>query len=274
MQKYRATLSYLGTHFCGWQKQPLQLDGTRSIQEILEECIYMFSSEITDVVASGRTDRGVHASGQVIQFSLSQKRFPPHKIRSALNVHLPKEIRVLEVEEVPSTFHLIRDVQQKQYSYYIALHSTVLPLYAPGVLYIRHELDIKKMSEGLNYVKGSHNFKAFCAVDSSAQTTTRHVFEADITSLQFEIPARMEQAPVLRIRVVASGFLKQMMRGIVGTLIEIGENKKSPEIFKNVLESGHRSHIGPSAPAHGLWLEKVWFVSHCGDSDNNEFLEF
>jgi tRNA pseudouridine38-40 synthase len=268
MWKYAATLSYLGASYCGWQKQKEGVSGGKpSIQETVEAVLSKMTGEKVSVVASGRTDSGVHAIGQFIHFVIKEKEWKKEILQRGLNGLLPRDISVLQVRSVNLNFHAQRSAEKKQYSYYFQQGSCALPHLEPFSWWIRKELDLVSMSRGLNFLLGEHDFKPFQASGAKPGPTVRKILEAEVTlePIPFPLGWRPEFQEIsqrwglIRIRIVGTGFLKQMVRGIAGTLLQIGEGRRPDSCIREILESKDRSLVGPTAPARALWLEKVWY---------------
>lgn len=261
--KYAVLLSYYGTSFCGWQRQSKNgstRPGRPSIQETIEDVIHRITRERVSVVASGRTDAGVHALGQVAHFILRSKEWDEAVLFRALNGLLPSPIRVLELQRVSMEFHAQRSALRKQYSYYFQQGPCALPFLSPFSWWIQKNLDLESMQKGLNYLNGEHDFKAFQASGAKPGSTTRKIFETEIRSIPVTFLGM--QAPgfsLIQVRVVGSGFLKQMVRGIAGTLLQVGEGRRPASCFSEILRTQDRSLLGPTAPGRALWLEKVWY---------------
>lgn len=262
MYKYAALFSYRGTNFCGWQKQEgAGAAAAPSIQETIEAALKSITQESMSVVGSGRTDSGVHALGQVAHFRLKEKEWDPNVLRKGLNSRLPLDIRVIALRAAPADFHAQRSAEKKQYSYYFQQGPTSLPHLAPYSWWIHRKLDQQAMQRALDHLKGEHDFKPFQASGSKPlKSTVREIIEAEAVWEPIAFPglARPEFG-FMRIRLVGTGFLKQMVRGIAGTLLQVGEGRRDPSCIREILESGDRSEVGQTAPAKGLWLEKVWY---------------
>ncbi|MEO5969206.1 MAG: tRNA pseudouridine(38-40) synthase TruA [Bdellovibrionia bacterium] len=273
MWKYAALLSYEGTYYCGWQKQKGSgAAGLPSIQATIEQAIGQITKEELSIVGSGRTDAGVHAVGQVAHFILRNKEWDPFILLRGLNGKLPDSIRVLAIVTVPLEFHAQRSAEKKQYSYYFQQGPCHISHLLPYSRWIRKRLDLKAISEALSYLQGEHDFKAFQASGSKPGSTVRKILEADVSLQPVVFPsigfsANLEeshQVALVRIRVLGTGFLKQMVRGIAGTMLQIGEGRRAPSCISEILESRSRDAVGPTAPARALWLEKVWYPPHFG----------
>ncbi len=264
MWKYAVLLSYVGTRFCGWQKQAGPDSGdAESIQETIEKALTQMTGETASVVGSGRTDSGVHAAGQVAHFILKKKEWEPRILMNGLNSILPRVIRVLEVRRVAIDFHAQRSALKKQYSFYFQQGPSPLPHLEPTSWWIRKRLDLEAMRQGIEYLVGEHDFKPFQSSGAKVSTTVRRILEAEIIQEPISFPGSAiwadSDSHLVRVRLVGTGFLKQMVRGIAGTLLQVGEKRRPPECFKEILESLDRSQVGQTAPGRALWLEKVWY---------------
>lgn len=267
MQRYAALISYRGTNFCGWQRQKgSAAQGSPSIQETIETALAKMTGEPAGIVGSGRTDAGVHASGQVFHFSLSKKEWPTEILKRGLNSLLSTHIRVQAVQTVSADFHAQRGATCKQYSYYFQQGPCALPHLEPYSWWIQKRLDIRAMSKALKALKGTHDFKPFQGAGAATSTTVRKVLETQVSWLPLEFPEvisipshRKDGFGLVQVRLVGTGFLKQMVRGIAGTLLQVGEGRRPPSCMQEILDSLDRKKVGPTAPGRGLWLEKVWY---------------
>ena len=260
MWKYAFLVSYVGRAYCGWQRQ----NEFSSIQETFEKALARITNETPSVVGSGRTDSGVHALGQVGHFVLKAKEWDPQVLFRGLNGLLPTDIQVLSLQRIAIDFHAQRSALQKQYSYYFQQGPAAVPVLEPYSWWIRKRLNIDAMNEGLHYLLGENDFKPFQASGSKPGPTVRKLIEAEVT---FEASAgfiQLHQTGLVRVRVVGSGFLKQMVRGIAGTLLQVGEGRRPPECFRQILVTQSRKEVGPTAPARALWLERVWYPASYG----------
>jgi tRNA pseudouridine38-40 synthase len=261
MWKYAALVSYVGTDFCGWQKQKgSAADGAPSIQATFEGALKRMTGEEASVVGSGRTDSGVHALGQVAHFVLKSKEWDPAIIQRGLNSILPTSIRVQAVQSVAIEFHAQRSATRKQYSYYFQQGACAIPHIEPFSWWIHKPLDVEAMQAGLQHLQGAHDFKPFQSSGAKPGPTVREILEARVAREPLRFPGDfVYPVEFVRVRIVGTGFLKQMVRGIAGTLLQIGEQRRSPECFREILATGDRRHVGPTAPARALWLEQVWY---------------
>ncbi len=267
-QKFACRITYLGARYCGWQKQHgSAAQGEPSIQSVMEQVLESIVNEPVSISASGRTDAGVHASGQVIHFMLKKRTWTEEVLRRALNSRLPPSIRVLKVQKVSMDFHAQRSALKKQYSYYFqqgaASHAPVEPI----SWWIHKVLDREAMQQALNDLKGVHDFLPFQASGAKVKTTVREILEAELQWIPLPAdypggwvqPGHSGDFGFVRVRLVGTGFLKQMVRGIAGTLLEIGERRRPASSVREILETKNRSLVGVTAPARALWLEQVWY---------------
>lgn len=269
MWKYAVLLSYDGGAYCGWQKQKASPQiHLPSIQSTLEQALGQMTGETSTLVGSGRTDAGVHALGQVAHFVLRAKEWDPLNLLRGLNGILPRDIRVLALQRVAIEFHAQRSAEKKQYSYYYQQGPSALPHFEPLSWWIRKKLDVTVMSAAVESLVGEHDFKAFRASGAKPGSTVRKILEAEVTFDRLPFPLiatdpsfedSLSPLGLVRLRLIGSGFLKQMVRGIAGTLLQVGEKRRPPECFLEILQSQNRSLVGPTAPARALWLERVWY---------------
>jgi tRNA pseudouridine38-40 synthase len=245
------TVSYDGTAYCGFQTQPNQ----NTIQDVLERAVLLLTGETIKVTSSGRTDAGVHARGQVINFYTDSK-IPVERWCMALNTLLPDDIVVSGAKLVDEGFHSRRAATRKTYRYTIRcgkhpdLFKRHLEFYHPTAL------NTAAMREGLEFLKGEHDFTSFCSVRSTKLSNVRTVYEA---RLDCELPDPILQSYAIHIYLTGNGFLYNMVRIIAGTLIQVGEGKRSSESVLDILNARSRAKAGPTAMAHGLTLWEVLY---------------
>ncbi|MGG7143925.1 tRNA pseudouridine(38-40) synthase TruA [Clostridium nigeriense] len=244
MRNIKLTLEYDGTNYLGWQKQKV---GT-TLQGALEEAIKLLTNEEVEVTGSSRTDAGVHAKGFVANFKTNSK-IPAEKYREAINHKLPDDIIILKSEEVEEEFHSRYDAKGKTYSYSILNRDIPSAIYRNYLYHVKRKLDVEYMNEACKYFIGTHDFSAFKTSGSSVKTTVR-----TITELYVE-----ETGDIIKIYVTGDGFLYNMVRIIVGTLIMVGLNKIEPVEIKDIIDSKERDKAGICVPANGLVLEKVYY---------------
>ena len=239
--KIKLTLSYDGTEYCGWQVQPNGI----SVQQVIEQAIFTLTGEKVKVTGSGRTDAGVHALGQVADFT-TNSTIPPQKFALALNTILPSSVKVVSSEQVKDDFSAIKSAKRKTYQYNLYVSAMELPLKERYALRI-DEVDVLKMQSACKILIGEHDFKCMCAVGSSAKTTVREIYDLSV--------AKNEQDIV--VSVTGNGFLYNMVRIMVGTLLEIGYGKMTEQDLKDMLSSGQRAKGGKTISAKGLVLKSV-----------------
>lgn len=251
LRNLRFTISYDGTAYSGFQIQPK----SDTIQYRLEQAVFMLTGETVKVISSGRTDAGVHAKAQVINFTTTSK-IPVERWCLALNARLPKDIVAHTAEEVLSTFHSRKAAKRKTYCY------TIRSARFPDVFHRNYEyhhpthLNVEAMREALPCLLGEHDFTSFCTVRTDKEIKVRTLYEV---RMETETDEYLATGKVDRIRLIitGNGFLYNMVRIIVGTLIQIGEGKRPPSDMLRVLEAKDRSLAGPTAEAIGLTLWKV-----------------
>lgn len=244
MRNIMMVVEYDGTNYHGFQKQAGS--GLATIQETLEEALQKLTGENPVVIGSGRTDAGVHALGQVINFNTGAS-IPVDRFPYALNTLLPPDIVTREAREVPADFHAQFRARSKVYRYTIYNARTPTALYRQYSLYVPVKLNVAAMQSAAGVLMGEHDFAAFRAAGSSAKTTVRHV-----TGLKVE-----DNDPFIYITVEANGFLYNMVRIITGTLIYVGKGKLTPEEVRMALSSGDRTKTGPTVPPRGLCMLEV-----------------
>jgi tRNA pseudouridine38-40 synthase len=253
MRNIRLRLEYEGTAYVGWQRQA----SGPSIQAALEEALRRLTGEDRRVRGAGRTDAGVHALGQVVTVQL-ESRLPVRTILRGLNAHLPPDISVLEAEEAPEGFDARHSASGKMYRYQIWNGTARAPLRARTHWYVRQRLDLEAMAAAAALLVGRHDFRAFRAADCERKTTVRLVRRLAVTAPDPEVPE------ALRVEIEATAFLKNMVRIIVGTLVDVGRGRRAPESMAELLQGGDRTRAGPTAPAHGLLLCRVDYEERTG----------
>lgn len=242
----KLTLAYDGTHYAGWQFQRNQ----PSLQESLERVLARITGESIRVTASGRTDAGVHALGQVVSFR-TECPLPVGKLHSALNAWLPKDMLALSVQDAPDGFHAIRAARRKRYRY--VLHDGPRP-----DIFRRHycwhyygRLDAEAMHRAAQPLAGRHDFRSFQSLGSVRTSTVRTVWAISVER------GRGGEADFIHVEVEADGFLYNMVRAIVGTLLEVGRGVRDETWPQQALAARDRTAAGPTAPAQGLFLLRV-----------------
>jgi tRNA pseudouridine38-40 synthase len=243
------TIAYDGTDFAGWQVQP----GQKTIQSMLERALQRVTKEQIRVIGSGRTDSGVHALAQVAGCTLPLWRDSCDRLAHALNANLPDTIVVTEAVDAADGFHAIRDAIGKRYRYQLQLGGRRDAFQHRYRWHLHGAFDIDRMRAAANRFVGKHDFASFQATGSDRKTTIRHVRACEISQQQTSTSEAMN----LAIEVEADGFLYNMVRNIVGTLVEVGRGKQPPEWIDEVMAARDRHAAGQTAPAKGLFLLRV-----------------
>ena len=244
MKRVMLTVSYDGTNYHGWQLQP----NVMTIESVLNDTLCALLKEEIRVIGASRTDTGVHALGNIAVFD-TQARMPAEKISYALNQRLPEDIRIQSSKEVPQDFHPRRQSSRKTYEYKILNSEFPMPVYRLYSHFTYVPLDIVLMQEAADHLKGEHDFKSFCSVNTMAETTVRTIYDITVEKVE----------DLITIRVTGSGFLYNMVRIIAGTLIEAGKGNLVPDKIADILKACDRTKAGPTAPACGLTLVKYEF---------------
>ena len=248
MRILKLTLAYDGTRFVGWQRQA---DG-ESIQGLLEEALARFEGAPVTVHGAGRTDAGVHALAQVASASVTFTH-ATEIVARALNAHLPEDIRILDVADAASDFHARFSARSKSYRYQIRAGGVGDPFTRAFVWQLPERLDVAAMADAAAALVGTHDFAAFQSAGTEVASTIRTVFRSECSTR--ELSERPERLFVYE--VTADGFLRHMVRAIVGTLVEIGRGWRSVDSMAELVENGTRAQAGATAPPHGLFLVRV-----------------
>jgi len=240
-------LAYDGSHFWGWQKafQKPTVEGTlqSSLERILQEpCILQ---------AASRTDRGVHADGQWVNFFCNKQR-ESEDLKKSLNALLPKTIRVLEVQEMPDYFHPTLHAQKKEYYYQVCVDPVLLPKERFFYWHVPYQLDLKKVETACRFFLGEHDFSSFCNHRKNLNYRNKH---RQIEILEFFLSKKN----YILFTITGNNFLYKMVRNIIGTLIYVGRGKIHPESIPSIFATRQRAMSGPAAPAHGLTLRKIYY---------------
>lgn len=253
MRYIKLLIEYDGTDYQGWQSQK----SGRTLQDILRERIFSITGEQVKLTGAGRTDAGVHALGQVAVFE-TRSKLPANTIMRALNAKLPQEIRILNSEETDSKFNPRYSALRKSYFYMIAIGTKQSVFFYRYLWDIKTRIDLDSMKEAASIILGEHDFSCFRGAGCSSKTPVKRIHSIDIS--RHEEICFMTAAikgDFIKIRIEADAFLRHMARNIVGTLVEIGRGKITSEIMKQILKSRDRRLAGPTAPAKGLFLEKI-----------------
>jgi tRNA pseudouridine38-40 synthase len=251
MPSFKITLAYDGTDYVGWQRQA---NGV-SIQGLIEDALRDLDGRDVTVAGAGRTDAGVHALGQVAAFTLARELSPDALVR-ALNAHLPHAVRVVAAEIAPPSFHPRFGARTKTYRYQIWHGDVMSPFERRYAWHVPGPLDVEAMRAAARLVEGRHDFAAFQATGSSVATTEREVLQSAIES-RIESATRTPQSAMLTYEVVGTGFLRHMVRIIVGSLVEVGRGRRPADWMGTVIASKNRALAGPTAPPDGLFLVRV-----------------
>lgn len=244
MRRVRLTVAYDGTAYAGWQLQP----NAATVQSAMEGALARILQEPVRLRAAGRTDAGVHAREQVADFADSGRRDLPTVVRGG-NALLPDDIRILSAEEVPGSFDARRHATEKEYRYFLHVGPVASPFLFRYAWHVESALDLDAVREGLSRVVGEHDFSSFRGQGCTAKSPVRTIFRAE--AAKHDIPG------LWSIDVAGNGFLRHMVRNIVGTAVESGKGKFPPERIGEILRARDRSAAGVNAPPHGLFLWRV-----------------
>lgn len=246
MRALKLILAYDGTDYVGWQLQP----GQRTLQGALEDALARITGESIRVIASGRTDAGVHALGQVVSF-VTSNRLPAPVLQRALNAELPDDMAVVAAAEAPEGFHAIRDATRKRYRYVIHDGPTRDVFRRRYAWHYRERLDAAAMHRAAQKLAGRHDFRSFQASGAERASSVRTIFEIGVVRGG---PADEDQ---VTLEVEADGFLYKMVRSIIGTLVEVGRQVRPESWPAEVLAACDRRAAGMTAPPQGLCLVRV-----------------
>lgn len=245
---FKLLLQYDGTDFHGWQIQ----EGLRTVQGELTRVLALLEGDDVTVHGSGRTDSGVHAEGQVANVHL-ERDIAPQKLRNAINGNLASDLRVLSVDEAAEDFHARYSARSKTYCYRIVRGQVISPFWSRFAHHESRPLDFELMSSVAASFVGEHDWTAFSAADAEAGSRVRQVTHLDIASGWDQ----RGQCDLVKITISANGFLRYMVRSIVGTLLAVGRGEIDEHTVQRAIEGGDRSIVGATAPAHGLTLMSV-----------------
>ena len=244
MKRVKLTIAYDGTNYCGWQIQPNGI----TIEEVLNKALKKLTGEDIAVIGASRTDSGVHAMGNVAVFD-TETTIPAEKIAMALNQRLPEDVVIRKSEEVPLDFHPRYCDCSKTYEYHIINTQIPVPTKRLTNYFVSYVLDLEKMRQAASYLIGEHDFVSFCNVRTDVENTVRTITALDV----------LQDGEEITIRITGNGFLYNMVRIIVGTLIRVGRGFYEPEKVKEILEAKDRKAAGVTAPAHGLMLMQIQY---------------
>ena len=244
MRNIKLTIEYDGKDFNGWQKQPNKLN----IQVTIEQAIKTITGEEIELNASGRTDAGVHALGQVANFK-TNSQIPIEKFAIAINSRLKRSIAIKKAEEVDERFHSRLNCKKKTYRYVINNSFEGSAIYRNLETHIPQKLDIDKMKQAIKYFEGEHDFKAFKASGTSSKSSVRTIYETNL----------YQENDRIFIELTGNGFLYNMVRIIAGTLVDVGLGKIKPEEIPQIIKEEKRENAGKTLPPNGLYLLKVMY---------------
>ena len=245
MKRVKMVVAYDGTNYCGWQIQPNGI----TVEEVLNKALKKLTGEDILVIGASRTDSGVHALGNVAVFD-TETTIPADRIAMALNQRLPEDIVITKSEEVPLDFHPRYCNCSKTYEYHIINTRIPDPTRRLTNYFVSYELNPDNMRKAASYLVGEHDFVSFCNVRTDVENTVRTITALDI----------LQDGDEITIRITGNGFLYNMVRIIVGTLIRVGRGFYEPEKVKEILEAKDRKAAGVTAPAHGLMLVEIRYL--------------
>ena len=242
MRRIKLIVAYDGTDYCGWQIQPNGI----TVEEVLNRALSRLTGEEIRVIGASRTDAGVHARGNIAVLDTAST-IPAERFAYAVNPLLPEDIVVVKSEEVPQDWHPRYQNSVKTYEYRILNREMPDPLKRKYTWHVSFPLDIDKMREAAEHLKGQHDFRSFCSVHTAVKTTVRTIYTLDIVKSGDEII----------IRISGNGFLYNMVRIIAGTLAEVGRGFRTPEDVRDLLTAKEREQAGATAPPQGLTLIRI-----------------
>jgi tRNA pseudouridine38-40 synthase len=247
---FKLLIQYDGTDFHGWQVQ----EDARTIQGELERVIGMLEGSEVKVHGSGRTDAGVHAEGQVANVHLA-KQFTTDRLRPAINGNLLNDVRILQASTAPEEFHARFSAISKTYVYRVVNAPVMSPFWRRFAHHEARPLNVSRIAEAARFFLGEHDWTAFCSTQADGESRVRTITELVVDSVWDD----RAQASIIHFRISANGFLRYMVRSIAGTLLEVGRGEKDPETIQTAIVTGNRGLAGPTAPANGLTLLKVFY---------------
>ncbi|MDF2821842.1 MAG: tRNA pseudouridine(38-40) synthase TruA [Clostridiales bacterium] len=242
MRKIKLIIAYDGTNYSGWQRQ----NNAITVEEVVTKAVKSVFQKEIEVVGASRTDAGVHAYGQVATISI-ESELSTEKIIGAINAYMPEDIRIHEIEEVPEDFHPRFAAKMKTYEYTIVNNTYLMPQKRLYAHFMRRKLDVVLMQAGANHLIGEHDFKSFCSIKTSSNSTVRTIYDINVKKVD----------DTIIIQVTGNAFLYNMIRIIAGTLIEVGYGRLVPDDVKFILEQCDRQKARKTAPAKGLTLMKI-----------------
>ena len=244
MRNIKLTIEYDGTNYYGWQRQP----DYKTIQGEIENVLSRITKEDVEIFGSGRTDKGVHAVGQVANFN-TNSRMEAHKFKLALNSLLPNDIAIKESTEVDLGFHSRYSGKGKKYKYLIYNNKTRCPMNRLYTYHVFYDLDLDKIKESSKYFIGTHDFCGFMSTKSDKKDTVRTIYSLDVD----------KKDNIIEISIEGNGFLYNMVRIIAGTLVDVGRGAIDHKDIKRIISSKDRTKGGHTAPPEGLYLWEVYY---------------
>jgi len=242
MKRVKLTIAYDGTEYCGWQIQPNGI----TVEEVLNKALKKMTGEDICVIGASRTDSGVHAMGNVAVFD-TETSIPADRIAMALNQRLPEDIVIVKSEEVAPDFHPRYCDCEKTYEYHILNTKIPVPTKRHYHYFVSYDLDVDAMRKAATLLVGEHDFESFCNIRTDVESTVRTITKLDI----------LEQGEEIVVQITGNGFLYNMVRIIVGTLVRVGRGFYPPEKVKEILEAKDRTAAGVTAPPQGLFLKEI-----------------
>jgi tRNA pseudouridine38-40 synthase len=246
---FKLLIQYDGTDFHGWQVQ----ENGRTVQGELERVIGMIADAEVGVIGSGRTDAGVHAEGQVANVHLNSSKFTPDRLKHAINGNLWRDIRIMKAEKAPDDFHARFSAKRKTYIYRVVNGPVMSPFWRRFAHHESRPLDVARMNEAARFFLGEHDWTAFASAKADGESRVRNVMDFTVESGRDD----RAQGAMIEFRITASGFLRYMVRSIVGTMLEVGRGEKDSDTIQTAIFTGNRDLAGQTASAQGLTLLRV-----------------
>ena len=249
----KLTVAYEGTEFAGWQRQASE----RTVQAVIEDALVPIEKSPVTVIGAGRTDAGVHAAGQVASIKLGSAIARGDLLR-ALNATLPTDVRILAIDEMPTGFSARHDARRKTYHYWIWNGAAVPPMWRRFAWHIPQAIDVSAINAGAALLVGEHDFAAFQATGGDVKSTVRRVLASIVQEVEVsQVMSKPAGDRFLRYEVTGTGFLRHMVRNMVGTLVDIGRQRRPASDIVGILHSRDRGTASATAPPHGLVLWQV-----------------
>ena len=255
--RYVMKIAYDGTDYAGWQRQKNAL----SVQEVLEDALERALGVTVRVVASGRTDAGVHAVGQVCHFDSDLLTIPPNRLPECLNCFLPRDVRVMEGWGADVNFDSNRSAKRKTYCYSLYVSNRDMPMKERYAVRLENAPGLATLQEVAHWFEGEHDFKAFCASGSVVKTTVRTVYEVKVEE------SETFGSRDIKIYVTGNGFLYNMVRTMTGELLDLASGRRTKESLSHAFETGDRSVLGKTMPAKGLLLLSVNYDTNINEDE-------